>query len=52
MIKAHVTSVGVHGLLEADRRTGGDTVDAGIGTAATITTSTATPVDTTFRMAE
>jgi len=52
MINAHVTSVRVHGALEADSRTAGDTVDAGIDTAVATTTRTATPLDTAFRMAE
>src|SRR6476646_6130949 len=46
MIKAHVTSVSVHGALEAASRTAGDT-----GTTVDITTSTATPIDTVIRVA-
>src|SRR6478752_7596940 len=46
MIKAHVTSVSVHGALEADSRTAGDT-----GTTVAVTTSTAAPIDTVIRVA-
>jgi hypothetical protein len=46
MIKAHVTSVSVHGALETASRTAGDT-----GTTVDITTSTATPIDTVIRVA-
>ena len=49
MIKAHVTSVRVHGAVEADSRTAGDTVDT--GTTVAITTRTATPIDTAIRVA-
>ena len=48
-IKAHVTSVRVHGAVEADSRTAGDT--GGAGTTVAITTSTATPIDTVIRVA-
>jgi len=53
MIKAHVTSVRVHGALVAASRTAGDTVDAGTGTGTTvaITTRTAAPIDTVIRVA-
>ncbi len=49
MIKPHVTSVRVHGALEADSRTAGDTF--GAGTTVAITTSTAVPIDTVIRVA-
>ncbi len=49
MIKAHVTSVFVHGGLEADSRTSGDTVDTGMTVAATA--RAATPIDTVIRVA-
>jgi len=50
MIKAHVTSVRVHGgAVEADSFTTGDTVDTG-ATVAT-TTSTETLIDTVIRAA-
>jgi len=45
MIKAHVTSVRVHGALEAASRT------AGAGTAVATTTSAAIPIDTVIRVA-
>jgi hypothetical protein len=53
MIKAHVTSVRVHGALVAASRTAGDTVDAGTGTGTTVavTTRTAAPIDTVIRVA-
>src|SRR6185369_1558832 len=46
MIKAHVTSVSVHGGLEAVSRTAGDT-----GTTVAVTTRTAAPIDTVIRVA-
>ena len=48
-IRAHVTSVRVHGAVEAASFTAGDTADTG-ATVAT-TTRAATPIDTVIRLA-
>jgi hypothetical protein len=51
MIKAHVVSVEPLHAVDAANRTAGETVEAGVGTAVAITTSTATPIDTVIRVA-